>query len=73
MARRALTLPIAVLAVAAAPAWHTAGAETLQDAWRLALSHDKALAAAGSDVEGARAAEQAARGARWPSLDAVGG
>ncbi len=50
-----------------------AGAETLQDAWRLALSHDKALAAASSDVEGARAAEQAARGARWPSLDAAGG
>ena len=73
MAPRALSLPVALLAAAAAGAWHTAGAETLQDAWRLALSRDKALAAAGSDVEGARAAEQAARGARWPSLDAAGG
>jgi len=71
--RAALSLPLALLAVVAAGAWHMARAETLQDAWRLALSHDKALAAAGSDVEGARAAEQAARGARWPSLDAVGG
>jgi outer membrane protein len=68
--RPALSL---LLAVVAAGAWHMARAETLQDAWRLALSHDRALAAAGSDVEGARAAEQAARGARWPSLDAVGG
>jgi outer membrane protein len=71
--RPALSLPLALLAVVAVGAWHMARAETLQDAWRLALSHDQALAAAGSDVEGARAAEQAARGARWPSLDAVGG
>jgi len=67
------SLQLALLAVVTAGAGHAAGAETLQDAWRLALSHDKGLAAAGSDVEGARAAEQAARGARWPSLDAAGG
>ena len=73
MPRPALALPLTLLAAAAAGVWHTAGAETLQDAWRLALSQDKALAAAGSDVEGARAAELAARGARWPTLDAVGG
>ncbi len=73
MARSALSLPIALLAVAVAGSWHAAGAESLADAWRLALTRDKALAAAGSDVEGARAAERAARGARWPSLDAVGG
>jgi outer membrane protein len=72
MARPALALLQALLATAAALSWHTAAAETLEDAWTLALSHDKALAAAGSEVEGARAAEQAARGARWPSLDAVG-
>lgn len=47
--------------------------ETLQDAWALALTRDKALAAAGSDVEGARAAEKAALGARWPSFDATAG
>jgi outer membrane protein TolC len=73
MSRAALSLPVAALAVAVAGSWHTARAETLDDAWRLALSRDKALAAAGSDVEGARATERAARGARWPSLDAAGG
>lgn len=48
-------------------------AETLQDAWRLALTRDSTLAAATSDVDGARAEERAARGARWPSVDATGG
>jgi outer membrane protein len=61
---------LAGLAAAAAGAWCTAGAETLADAWQLALARDKALAAAESDVQGAQAAERAARGARWPSLDA---
>jgi outer membrane protein len=48
-------------------------AETLQEAWQLAIERDNVLAAARSDVEGARAGEQAARGARWPSLDASAG
>ena len=48
-------------------------AETLEDAWRLALARDNSLAAAASDVEGARAEERAARGARWPSVEASGG
>jgi len=48
-------------------------AETLEDAWKLALTRDSALAAATSDAEGARAEERAARGARWPSVDASGG
>ena len=51
----------------------TADAETLQDAWHLALTRDKSLAAADAEVEGARAGEQAARGARWPSVDANAG
>ena len=63
----------ALLAAAAAGASCVAAAETLEDAWKLAIARDKALAAAGSDVEGARAAERAARGARWPSLDANAG
>jgi len=58
------------VAVAIAAAWCTGRAETLGDAWQLALARDKALAAAESDVQGARDAERAARGARWPSLDA---
>jgi outer membrane protein TolC len=57
----------------AAAASGTAAAETLQDAWQLAISRDNTLAAASSDVEGARAGEQAARGARWPSLQASAG
>ena len=48
-------------------------AETLQEAWQLAIERDNVLAAARSDVEGARAGEQAARGARWPSLEASTG
>jgi outer membrane protein len=61
-----------LLAGAAAPGL-TPAAESLADAWQLALRRDPALAAATSDVEGARAGEQAARGARWPSLDASAG
>ena len=69
-ARCALRWLIVALAVATGGAWCTAGAETLTEAWQLALARDKALAAAESDVQGAQAAERAARGARWPSLDA---
>ena len=65
--------PAAVVAAVAALASSATLAETLQDAWALAIARDKTLAAAGSDVEGARAAEKAARGARWPSLDASAG
>ena len=69
-ARCALRWLIVALAVATGGAWSTAGAETLAEAWQLALARDKALAAAQSDVQGAQSAERAARGARWPSLDA---
>lgn len=48
-------------------------AETLDDAWRLALEHDDGLAAATADVEGARSSERAARASRWPSLAANAG
>ncbi|HEV2286873.1 MAG TPA: TolC family protein, partial [Steroidobacteraceae bacterium] len=72
MRRGFLWLTLTVLTVGAAPR-HGAAAESLADAWRLALTRDPALAAATSDVDGARAGEQAARGARWPSLDATAG
>jgi outer membrane protein TolC len=58
------------LALAATP---LVSAESLDDAWKLAFARDNTLAAASSDVEGAKAAEQAARGARWPSVEATGG
>jgi len=69
-ARTLRGLAMTVLLVAASC---NVAAETLQDAWQLAMSRDKTLAAANSDVEGARAGEQAARGARWPSVDASAG
>jgi len=71
--RLAQRLPAALLALAAGAPWHAAAAESLEEAWKLALSRDRTLAAAGFDVEGARVAEEAARSSRWPSLDAVGG
>jgi outer membrane protein TolC len=66
-------LVAACLAVTALACWGSLGAETLQEAWSLALARNQALAAAAADVDGARAAEQAARGVRWPSLEANGG
>src|SRR5512146_1393634 len=65
------TLTLAALLLAGAGC--AAQAETLVQAWSLAIARDKVLAAAGSDLEGAKAAEQAARGARWPSFEATGG
>lgn len=65
------TLTIASLLLASAA--YAAQAETLEQAWSLAIARDRALAAASSDLEGAKATEQAARGARWPSFDATAG
>ena len=48
-------------------------AETLGQAWQLAIEHDNELAAAGAELEGARSSERAARAARWPSLAANAG
>jgi outer membrane protein TolC len=58
------------LAAAALAATWPAAAETLQDAWRMALRQNQALAAAAADVEAARANESAARAARWPTVRA---
>ena len=48
-------------------------AETLEDAWRLALEHDQTLAAKAADLAAAREGERAASAARWPTLQANGG
>jgi outer membrane protein TolC len=66
---RGLVAAIAVCALVA-PA---RGAETLQDAWALALERDAALAAVRADAEAAAASERAARAARWPTLEASAG
>ena len=44
-------------------------AETLAQAWQMAIANNQALAAAHVDVEGARAKMRAARAGRWPSVD----
>ncbi|MBK6452934.1 MAG: TolC family protein [Proteobacteria bacterium] len=49
-----------------------AGAETLTDAWALALQQDHSLAAARHQAEAAGFEAQAARAQRWPTV-AVGG
>ena len=46
-----------------------AAAETLQQAWQLAVANNQALAAADAQVQGARAKERAARDAGWPTVD----
>jgi outer membrane protein TolC len=48
------------------------GAETLEDAWRLAADRDAGLAAAGNLAEAGRAGEAAARAERWPTLTVDG-
>jgi outer membrane protein len=68
LAARELCVTLALAATAV-----SVHAETLQQAWQLALAHDQTLAAATADVAAADANERAARGARWPSLDANGG
>jgi outer membrane protein TolC len=68
---RAALIVLVFLATLASGA--IAHAETLEDAWRLALEHDQTLAARAADVAAAREGERAASAARWPALQANGG
>jgi outer membrane protein len=70
-ARRRVGLRLALL-LGAAMVVTRAGAETLEDAWVLAETHDFGLAAARSDAEAAELNARAARGERWPVLMASG-
>jgi outer membrane protein TolC len=63
----------AVIAVIVVAASGVARAETLEEAWQLALQHDQALAAKASEVAAAREGERAASAARWPTVQATGG
>jgi outer membrane protein len=65
-AARALLLLGATMAVT------SEAAETLEDAWTLAETHDLGLAAARNDAEAARLDADAARGERRPLLTATG-
>lgn len=59
----------ACLAVlAAAPIAQRAAAETLAQAWQMAIANNQALAAARADVDGARAKMRAAGAGRWPTV-----
>ena len=46
-----------------------AGAETLAQAWQIAIANNQALAAAAADVQAARARVRAAQDAHWPTVD----
>jgi outer membrane protein TolC len=72
-AARSSSVVLTAVTMVAALASGSAAAETLQQAWQLAIEHDAALAAAGADFQGALASERAARAARWPSLVASAG
>ncbi|MDE2221427.1 MAG: TolC family protein, partial [Gammaproteobacteria bacterium] len=67
--RRGVVLAVAVALAVPAGAF----AESLTDAWQMAVAHDLTLAAAAADLAAAQADERSARGARWPSVDANGG
>ena len=58
-----LAVTVAALAV------HCAAAETLEQAWQMAIANNQALAAAHAEVQGARAKVRAARDGRWPTVD----
>lgn len=64
-------LSVALLLGVAVPVSGTA--ETLEDAWRLALEHNSALAAAMDETAAAQASERAMRATRWPALSTSGG
>ena len=71
--RSAPGVAIALLLAAAVGTAGAARGETLEQAWQLAFANDQSLAAAGSDLDAAKASERAARDARWPSVAASAG
>jgi outer membrane protein len=62
------SLLLAAAAVAAL-ATHGVAAETLGQAWQMAIANNQGLAAAHDEVQGARAKERAAGDRRWPTVD----
>ena len=72
MTRNRMILRWSVAFVLLGAAAGVARAETLTDAWALALQQDHSLAAARNQAEAAGFEAQAARAQRWPTL-AVGG
>jgi outer membrane protein len=70
--RRSLSLRGAAVCLALAAAGiiaRGASAETLEQAWRMAIANNQTLAAAADEVKGARASLRAAGDARWPTVE----
>ncbi|HXR20319.1 MAG TPA: TolC family protein [Steroidobacteraceae bacterium] len=65
--------PLGLLLALLVGAAGSAAGETLEQAWQMAAADDQSLAAAGADLDAAKANERAARDARWPSLAANAG
>ena len=70
--RAAALLAASIAAVAALAAPGAARAETLAEAWALALERDHGLAAARAEAGAARLETDAARAARWPTVSVTG-
>ncbi len=70
MSRASQAASLTLLAILAAPS--VLRAESLADAWQMALQSDATLAATRSDREAAEADHAAARRQRWPALDLNG-
>ncbi len=70
--RRAGSLQGSLLILTFLGMHHTANAESLKDAWAMALQSDGGVAAARSDREAADADKTAAIRQRWPALDLNG-
>ncbi len=64
---------VAGLAAAVMTAAPVGAAESLHDAWTMALGRDPAVAAVQADAEAAAAGERAARAGRLPRIEATGG
>jgi outer membrane protein len=62
--RRVFCATVAAAALAA----RAASAETLAQAWQIAIANNQMLAAAADEVQGARARVRAARDSRWPTV-----
>ncbi len=71
--RRLIGVTAGLAAAALLAGGPAAVAETLEDAWRLAMARDAGLAASRSRSAGAQAAEKAARAERWPRLTVEAG
>lgn len=70
---KAVAALLAAALAGALAARGAAAADTLADAWRMALGHDGEVAASRSDREAAQAERTAAERSRWPALDLSGG